>query len=207
MPLVFQRNFPNDVTVGVWHIVEEENFFRLGGQIVRDIPHPHKRLQHLAGRYLLQQLLKNLPQSEILIGKNNKPYFENDHSHFSISHCGDYAAVVISEWLPTGIDVEVISPLALKLSSKFMNETEMDFLTQDVKEDRKIATAIWSIKEAVFKWYGKGKVDFKKDIVVEQSPLRIVDNMIPVSFSKESKENLHLHVYWLADYVMVWVCK
>ena len=207
MPLVFQRKFPNQVTVGVWHIEEKENFFRLNGQIVRNIPHPHKRLQHLAGRFLLQQLNKDLQLGDILIDENNKPYFENDHCHFSISHCGDYAAVVVSEQVPAGIDVEVISPLALKLSSKFMNRTEMDFLTQDVKEDRKIATAIWSIKEAVFKWYGKGKVDFKKDIVVGQSPLTIVDNTIPVSFYKEGGENLDLHIHWLDDYVLVWVCK
>lgn len=207
MPLVFQNKYADDITVGVWHIEEQESFFEPNTKVIRDIQHPHKRIQHLAGRYLLQQLHKSLPSHKILIGENNKPYFENDHCHFSISHCGDYAAVVVCEKLPAGIDVEVISSLALRLSPKFMNEREMTFLTQDVEIDRKIATAIWSVKEAVFKWYGKGKVDFRKDIVVEESPLEIIDNSIRVSFYKEEINRLELQLFWLNEYVLVWLCK
>ena len=207
MPLVFQNKYAGEVTVGVWHIEEEESFFESDFKATRDIQHPHKRIQHLAGRYLLQRLHKSLPNHNILIGDNNKPYFENDHCYFSISHCRDYAAVVVSEQVPAGIDVEVISPLALKLSHKFMNETEMAFLIQDIEIDTKIATAIWSIKEAVFKWYGKGKVDFKKDIVVEENPLEIVANTIKVSFHKQQSTKLQLQLFWLNDYVLVWLCK
>ena len=47
-----------------------------------------KRLQHLAGRYLLYALFDDFPLEEIVIADTRKPFLENEKYHFSISHCG-----------------------------------------------------------------------------------------------------------------------
>ena len=96
MPLFFQHTINETTKLGIWHIEEEEDFFLAKVPLQKSITHPHKRLQHLAGRYLLQYLFPDFPYTEILIADTRKPYLPNDQYHFSISHCSDYAAVIIS---------------------------------------------------------------------------------------------------------------
>ncbi|MDQ6844770.1 MAG: 4-phosphopantetheinyl transferase, partial [Bacteroidota bacterium] len=72
------------------------------------ITHWHKRLQHLAGRYLLQELYPDFPYHLIEIADTKKPFLTGEKYHFSISHCGDYAAVIVSKEMRVGIDIELI---------------------------------------------------------------------------------------------------
>ena len=67
MPLVYQHTINSATKVGLWHIEEGEDFFLERVPLKRDVSHPHKRLQHLAGRYLLPTLFEDFPLSEILI--------------------------------------------------------------------------------------------------------------------------------------------
>ena len=207
MPLVFQYVINASSSVGLWHILEEESFFTLEDVVTKTIAHPHKRLQHLAGRYLLTILHHGLPVHQIKISETNKPYLSGDACHFSISHCGNYAAAIVCESAPAGIDVEVITDKALKLAFKFMNESEHQYLNGDEVHDRKIATAIWSIKEAVFKWYGKGAVNFKTHISVDSYPDPDSDGLVHVSFTKDAPVNLRLEIRWQKDHVVVWLCQ
>ena len=96
MPLFFQQNINASTRLGIWHITEPEEFFLAKVPLQKNITHPHKRLQHLAGRYLLQYLFPDFPYNEILIADTRKPYLPNDQYHFSISLCSNYAAVFIS---------------------------------------------------------------------------------------------------------------
>jgi hypothetical protein len=50
MPLVYQQNINASTKLGVWHIEEPEAFFLEQVPLQREITHPNKRLQHLAGR-------------------------------------------------------------------------------------------------------------------------------------------------------------
>ena len=118
MPLVYQKNINPTTKVGVWHITEAEDFF---SQIPlqREITHPHKRLQHLAGRFLLKELFPDFPIELIRIASTKKPFLENDVYHFSISHCGDYAAVIVSNNHRVGADIEMPSKKIEKVKHKF----------------------------------------------------------------------------------------
>ena len=97
MPLVYQQNINATTKLGVWHIEEDEGFFLGQVSLQREITHPHKRLQHLAGRYLLKELYPDFPYDLIRIADTRKPFLENEVYHFSISHCGPYAAVMLSD--------------------------------------------------------------------------------------------------------------
>lgn len=207
MPIVFQKIIDPAINVGVWHIEEEESYFNLPEVLPKTIGHPQKRKQHLAGRYLLTILHDKLPLHNIRISETNKPFLLNDECHFSISHCKDYAAAVVCESASAGIDIEVVSEKALKLSFKFMNEAEHSYLNGDEAHDRKIATAIWSIKEAVFKWYGKGEVSFKNHVLVQTYPDPFVGCLIKASFTKEGTIPLKLELRWVENYSLVWICQ
>jgi len=167
MPLVYQQNINGNTKIGVWHITESESFFLNEIVIQKQISHPHKRLQHLAGRYLLKSLNPDFPVADIKIISSGKPYLENDNYQFSISHAGDFAAVIISEKFKVGIDMEMPGEKIEKIKTKFTGDKEISlFSNTDFSLGQKL-TAIWSMKEAMFKWYGLGLVDFRENLLIE----------------------------------------
>jgi phosphopantetheinyl transferase len=163
MPLFYQQYINQTTRLAIWKIEETEEYFSATVPINKNITHPHKRLQHYAGRYLLRFLFPDFPYEEILIADTNKPYLDNEAYHFSISHCGDYAAAIVSKNLHVGIDIEIPLEKILKIKHKFINSDNDYFLNQLNHSDQIFfSTLIWSAKETLFKWYGKGNVDFKE---------------------------------------------
>ena len=139
----FQNDIDADTRLAVWKIEEEEPFFTEKVPLHRQITHPHKRLQHLAGRYLLQALFPDFPIGLIQIADTRKPFLEDEAYHFSISHCGDYAAVVVSKTKSVGIDIELVSDKIRRIEHKFVNEGEAQLL----KQSRKVIDATGTLKE------------------------------------------------------------
>ncbi|HEY0042427.1 MAG TPA: 4-phosphopantetheinyl transferase, partial [Flavisolibacter sp.] len=124
MPIFFQQDIDESTKLAVWKIEEEEDFFLQHVPLQREITHPHKRLQHLAGRYLLQYLFPDFPINLIKIADTRKPYLENEAYHFSISHCSNYAAAIVSKGKRVGVDIEVPSLKVEKIMHKILHEEE-----------------------------------------------------------------------------------
>ncbi len=124
MPLFYQQDINLTTKLGVWKIEESEDFFLLSVPLQRTITHPHKRLQHLAGRYLLPFLFPDFPHEEIEIADTRKPFLPDEQYHFSISHCGDYAAAIVSSTERVGIDIEMITPRVDRIKHKLLHEDE-----------------------------------------------------------------------------------
>jgi phosphopantetheine--protein transferase-like protein len=175
MPLFYQHTINADTKLGIWRIEEEESFFLKDIPLQRNITHKHKRLQHLAGRYLLPILFPDFPLEEILIADTRKPFLPTDKYHFSISHCGEFAAAIVSNKSRVGIDIELITPRIENIAHKFLNDLEKNFFTEDYKQfldqwnlkDKvytEYLTLMWSAKEAIYKWYGEGGIDFSEHI-------------------------------------------
>ena len=124
MPVIYEH--VNDFAkIAIWHIAEEKNYFLEKVPLQREITNPHKQLQHLAGRYLLQQLYPDFPYHFIEIADTRKPFLPDEEYHFSISHCGDYAAVIVSKDHRVGIDVELVTPKVEKVKRKFLSNEEL----------------------------------------------------------------------------------
>jgi len=167
MPLIYKQDINEKAKLGLWEIEEDESYFASRLMLLPNIHHPHKRLQHLAGRFLLTQLYAHFPVQDIKTGDARKPFLENNGFHFSISHCGNYAAALVSETNRVGVDIESIAPKAGKLKDKFLTTAEQELLLQSFPENPYLAfTCGWSIKEAMFKWYGLGRVDFKAHFTI-----------------------------------------
>jgi phosphopantetheinyl transferase len=161
MPIFFQQDIDDDTKLGIWKIEEDEDFFLRTVVPQRNVSHPHKKLQHLAGRYLLKYLFPGFPLSLILIADTRKPYLENEAYHFSISHCGDFAAAIVSKSKRVGVDIEIPTEKILRIEHKFLHQTEAIMINGWSGIDRQQAsTLLWSSKEAMFKWWGNGNVDF-----------------------------------------------
>lgn len=189
--------------LGIWHLTEPEAFFRKRVNPVREALHPHKRLQHLAARYLLRELEADFPVNEILISPSRKPYLADNTIHFSLAHCGDYAAAIISSKYRVGIDVEGISPKIERVADKFLNERERAFL--DNERRREHLTVCWSAKEAVYKWYGDGGIDFRQHMHLQPFALHACGS-IQCRFSKDGIwPPLHLFYQIDGELVLAWL--
>ncbi len=205
MPLLYQHTINNSAKIGVWHIEESENFFLEKVPLpVQHISHPHKKLQHLAGRYLLHELFPGFPYHLIEIADTRKPFLPNEAYHFSISHCGDYAAVIISRDKRVGVDIEIVTKKADKIKAKFLNSAELDKIPHPIF-DLQYSTLLWSCKEAVFKWYGDGGVDFRKHIHLQFDQLNNDHGEMNCVFTKKGEENLHLSYQKLNNLWLAWV--
>lgn len=176
MSLFYQQDINETTRLGVWQITEDESFFLAKVPLSREITHPHKRLQHLAGRYLLQALFPDFPYELIRIADTRKPYLQDEAYHFSISHCGNTAAALVSSTFRVGVDVEEATPRIDRILKKFLHPEELDWLksqnidsVKDLQANDPVSTfllptLLWSAKESVFKWYGSGQVDFSEHI-------------------------------------------
>ena len=206
MPIFFQHQVNETTRLGIWKIEETEEFFKANVPLHRDVTHPHKRLQHLAGRFLLQYLFPDFPYELILIADTRKPYLKDEQFHFSISHCGNYAAAIVSKDSRVGIDVEIAVEKILKIENKFLSEEEKRvFINPESTlptSDFRLPTLLWSAKESVFKWYGDGGVDFRKHIQLQKQNER--NETIDCLFSKNNTE-LSIQYRQFDHLVLAWV--
>ncbi len=206
MPLVYQQNINQFTKLGLWHILEPEAFFLQNVPLQKEITHPHKRLQHLAGRYLLRALFPRFPLELIKIADTRKPFLPDEAYHFSISHCGDYAAVMVSTQYRVGVDVEWPQPKIALIKQKFLTAEEEEILKAfGDRDDWVTLTTAWSCKEAIFKWYGLGGLDFKKHMNILEVQQNEMGYRIQCSINKYFREYLEIHSLFIEGNVLAWV--
>lgn len=210
MPLFYQHNIDDSTRIAVWKIEEPEAFFLEKVPVKKDVRHPYKRLQHLAGRYLLTQLFDDFPLDEIEIADTRKPFLPTEKYHFSISHCGNYAAAIASSTDRVGVDVELETPRLYTISHKFLNPEETAFLAgweHLTQLHLQLTTILWSCKEAVFKWHGNGGMDFRKDVWLS-GPLTFRSNELidlPFTFNKGTEMKIQMEARIFNPLVLAWI--
>ena len=126
----------------------------------------HKK-QFLAIRNIFNFLC--IDEKDLRYVKSGKPILLKKNK-ISISHSGNYAALIISE-NNVGIDIEIITDKILKLKSKFL-ETELNY---PLELNMETSLVYWNIKESIYKAVDKNGVDFKKNILVP--PLNMKKNV------------------------------
>jgi phosphopantetheinyl transferase len=204
MAIFFQQDIDKYTRLGIWKIEEPEEFFLNLVPLQREITHPHKRLQHLAGRWLLKYLFPAFPVGLIQIADTRKPFLEDEAYHFSISHCGDYAAVIVSEKYRVGVDIELPSPKVERIRHKFLHREELALLQQKDMDSVIPLTLMWSCKEAVFKWWSYGNVDFSDQIRL--SPLSLQPSgVISARFIEQETFELELQYCLFDEICLAWV--
>ena len=130
-------------------LLESENQHKILGY------HPHKIAEVLMIRKMLKTVL---PDHKILYRENGEPYLFPQDFHISISHSYPLAALAISK-KRVGIDLEKRKEKIKKIRHKFIlhedsyidNSEEVDFLT-----------AIWCVKEALYKIHHSKHWSLKK---------------------------------------------
>lgn len=157
MPLLESWYTSEGAHIAIWKITEPEAFFADKYALKQPIAHPIRRIEHLAGRCLLQEMLPELDLQQIQKDAHDKPRMPGDSVYFSISHSYPYVAAIIDERKNAGIDIQVWKPSIDKIKHKYLSDEEQQILGH---EDQHHLLA-WCAKEATYKQAGLRGIDFK----------------------------------------------
>ncbi len=147
----------------IWRIDEPEDFFAAQINVHSNIKSDKRRIEHLAGRFLLQYLKDDFPLHSIIPDEHDKPQLPDSLYHFSISHSYPYVAAIISTHAAVGIDLQCWHERILHLQHKFLSTREQFFCQDDPHK----ITLAWSAKEAAYKYQGRRGVDFIEHLPIE----------------------------------------
>jgi 4'-phosphopantetheinyl transferase len=167
MPLYKQFNH-SDSQVCIWKIEEDMEFFESKFSAHPNIQNEGKKLQWFATRHLVNEMLGE----NQVIGKDagGKPYLKSGSGHISISHTQSFAAVMLNGEKNVGVDLEVMNPKVERIAHKFLTVNEIAAIKPVEKIEKLIL--YWSAKEAMYKLYGKGEIEFKTQLLVEPFELQ-----------------------------------
>ncbi|MEO6830881.1 MAG: 4'-phosphopantetheinyl transferase superfamily protein [Chitinophagaceae bacterium] len=167
---IFEEWMPHPHSLAaIWHIEEEEAFF-LDKNSVRaatahsNIKHPKRRLEHIAGRYLLQHLKEDFPLHQVANDIHDKPRLPDNAYYFSLSHSFPYVAAIISTQEECGIDIQVWKEGMHKIAHMFLSPEEQALSDHENTQ----YTLAWSAKEAAYKWNGRRGIDFIADLPIKK---------------------------------------
>ena len=166
MGLYDHTYFLNRFELLIWKIRNQEKFEinNIADNIVKKIDSNKsalKKNQILAVHQILK--FKGFSSDELFYNKNGAPFLKNGLK-ISISHSESYVAVCLSKE-KMGIDLQTVSEKILRIVDKFTNQTEKKLVDENNLENM---TQLWTIKEAAYKYFSVGQLNFKSDILVSE---------------------------------------
>jgi 4'-phosphopantetheinyl transferase len=171
MPLIINENITDDSTLGVWKIEEtaeilhsqtrltsseEDHYTTLKSQV--------RKQQWLSYHALLAKLIGH-ESCEVTYDQHGKPYLTSGSHSLSVTHSGEYSAVILGKNCRVGIDLEKIKERVERVKSMFLSGEELDHLGE-VNLLEKL-TICWGAKEALFKIGGDPSLLCMQDITIE----------------------------------------
>ncbi len=171
MPLILQERLQPAAELGLWDIKEEEVFFlerlELYPKEQKELDHikgQGRRLEWLAGRYLLHLMSGRQIRGACYKDEFGKPHLENSEYQISISHSSNLAAVIAAP-KEIGIDIQLIVEKIERIVHKFVNSEEITCLEPSTRLEQ--LHVLWGAKEALYKAYGRKELDFIKHIFIK----------------------------------------
>ncbi len=172
MPLQHIKYISPQGILGVWRLTEKESYFvpyldALVDDItnLETITHESRRTEWIAGRWLVKLLANymNLSFTGIKTDTFNKPHLVAENAFISISHAEPYVVAILNTKKLCGIDVEKIRQKLIPLSTKFLNNNELETAAGDLSK----LAILWGAKEALYKLHGRKSLIFKTNLSIE----------------------------------------
>ena len=130
-----------------------------------NISHPEKRREWATARMAMRDALDvlHVPYPGFFKDEHGKSQVMNGNGFVSLSHTEGLAGAIFHRDTPVGIDMDFIREKILRIGSRFLDKSELDFLEKDPLH----YTMAWSAKESIFKCQGKRGVSFRENILLE----------------------------------------
>lgn len=193
MPL-FKNIKENNCLISIWYISETLDYLNknINSGDIKKTTNIERQKEILATRMLLKEMVPNI---EIRYNKYGAPIVKNG-KFISISHSKLFITIILSS-KKVGIDIQEVNYKALKVASKFIDLNTHKQLTKEK------ATLIWSCKEALFKHYQKGSVNFLNDIKIQPFEIKGKGEI------KADFKNQEFTLFYrkLQKHFLVYVCK
>ncbi|WP_207429125.1 4'-phosphopantetheinyl transferase superfamily protein [Pedobacter sp. SYSU D00535] len=169
MALAYYKHLDATTAFGVWKIEETAEELYSSLQLNKDeeaylqtLNNGKRNLHWLSTRVLLRKMLNTEKYIDCQVDEDGKPYLVNFPHHISFSHSFDYAAVMVSEDKPVGIDIELVKTKIDRVAKKFLCPDELAFIDNVHRIEH--LYICWCAKEAIYKLQGKRNVSFKNHI-------------------------------------------
>lgn len=162
-----------------------------------------KRQKEFCSTHLL---LRELAGERLLIEKDEfgKPYLKNFPFHISITHTNQFCAVILSEHQPCGIDIESADRRLCKIKHKFVSSYEQLYVTKGYEDAYYLI--IWTVKEAIYKWYGKKGLDFIQNMIIHPFTIDKEHGVVYYEFVFQGKKITSIAYYSvLHNHIITWL--
>jgi phosphopantetheinyl transferase len=167
---------------------------------LRAINHPQKKKEFIASRLALKQL----DPEYRLIYEGRVPWMDNSGKYVSLTHAHNVGAAILSQDYIVGIDVELQREQLFKIADKFLHPDEkLQVRPERALEDLHV---YWGAKEALFKIWKFGEVDFSHELRVDPFPAKPIGettaqilkygSIIPCQVHYQLVEGYHLVFAW-----------
>ena len=122
---------------------------------------------HQKGFVSIRHLLKEVgyTDADVIYDEYGKPHLK-DGKFISITHSYNFTAIIVSDDLHVGIDIEKQREKILKIAHKFTPFEEYKTIANVDALISKL-TIVWGAKESLYKIYGKKKLLFLHHIYIE----------------------------------------
>lgn len=131
-------------------------------------------------------LMNILMEKNVIVRYDNdhKPILTNRQEKISISHSGNWFALISSTQSQPGIDIEKRTNRVRAVSKRFLSESEYIFLKGDEKTDG--LEIAWSAKECLYKRIGNQAYDFH---TISLSPFQLTESgSFDATFTPDNSE-------------------
>ena len=141
---------------------------------------------HQKGFLSIRLLLKEVGYSDfdLIYDKDGKPHLK-DGKFISISHSLTFSAIIISDDLKVGIDIEKQREKILKIAHKFTPIEEYKTIANSEALISKL-TIVWGAKESLYKIYGKRKLLFLHHIHINDFKFIAKETIGVIRFNGEN---------------------
>jgi 4'-phosphopantetheinyl transferase len=129
--------------------------------------HSMKSELHQRGFVSIRHLLKEVgyTDADLIYDEFGKPHLKNG-KFISITHSFTFTAIIVSDDLHVGIDIEKQREKILKIAHKFTPFEEYKTIANADALISKL-TIVWGAKESLYKIFGKKKLLFLHHIYIE----------------------------------------
>lgn len=164
---------------------------------LRAINHPQKKKEFIASRLALKQLDPDYR----LIYEGRVPWMDNSGKYVSLTHAHNVGAAILSQDYIVGIDVELQREQLFRIADKFLHpEEKLQIRPERALEDLHV---YWGAKEALFKIWKFGEVDFSHELRVDPFPSNPVGDTTAQILKYGSIIPCQVHFQLVEDYHLV----
>ena len=193
----------------LWKITEDEELLthQIGAfeKVSDTLTNPQKRLEWLAGRVAVTEVMKSLNHSFRGITKDEfgKPFLTGYDLHLSLSHSFPYVAVLVDEQGSVGIDLEQPKEKLLRIASRVHHENELVDLGTDIVKH----CIYWCAKESLVKLHGKKDLIFAQNMFIEPFQRRHEGDFTGKIIIGGIETMIPLHYIVYTNFVVVFTCR